>query len=95
MCVGFVGGEYGYEDDVWLCREARSQREALSHVKALSTATGALDVGVVEDELTGQLGLHEVHLGPQQSELGLLLYKYTDTCRRRLIIIIKAVKVNA
>ena len=34
----------------------------VSHVKALTAATGSLDVGVIEHKLTGQFVFHIVHL---------------------------------
>lgn len=52
-----------------------------SDAEALSAATRALDVGVVEDKLGGELGVHIVHLGAQQGELGLLLDEHTHACR--------------
>lgn len=53
---------------------------AASDVEAFSTAARALDVGVVKDELAGQLALHVVHLRSQQGQLGLLLYEHGHTC---------------
>lgn len=44
-----------------------------SYVEALSAATRALDVGIVEHKLAGQLSLHEVHLCAEERQLSLLL----------------------
>ena len=43
-------------------------------LKALTTTTSALDVGIVENKLTAQLLLLKVHLGAEQSELSLAVY---------------------
>lgn len=51
-----------------------------SHVEAFSAATRSLDVGIVEDKLVGELRLHKVHLGSQEGELSLLLYKHPHAC---------------
>ena len=41
--------------------------------EALAAAARAADVGVIEDELRGEFGLLEVHLGAEDGELGLLV----------------------
>ena len=54
---------------------------APSDAEALPAATRPLDVGVVEHELSRKLGVHEVHLGAQQGELGLLLDEHPHAWR--------------
>ena len=47
--------------------------DKLLYGEALAAAAGTADVGVVEDELRGELRLLEVHLGAEDRELGLLV----------------------
>lgn len=50
-----------------------------SDAEALSTATHSLNVGVVEDELAGQLRLHKVHLGSEKGQLSFFLDEHPHT----------------
>ena len=47
--------------------------DKLLYGEALAAAAGTADVGVVEDELRGELRLLEVHLSAEDGELGLLV----------------------
>lgn len=50
--------------------------------EALSTPTCALDIGVVENELASEFGLHVVHLCAQYGQLSLGVYEQPSTCRK-------------
>lgn len=75
----WVGLGFGWE--LYGCG-GRTEAPWCSYVEAFSTATCALDVGIVEDKFTGQLWLHKVHLSSQKCELSLLLYEHPDTCEK-------------
>lgn len=63
---------------------ARCDRRATcSNTEAFATATHPFDIGVIEDKLARQLGLHIVHLCSQQGELRLLLYEDSDPCSKQ------------
>ena len=46
--------------------------------EALATTASAFDVGVIEDELGGQLVLDKVHFSPKKRQLSLPIDEYLD-----------------
>lgn len=59
---------------------------SILETKRFTAATSAFDIGIVEDEFAIQLGLHVVHLGAQQRQLGLAVYVDPDPVLHHLLI---------
>lgn len=64
----------------------RTEAPWCSDVEALSAATCALYVWIVEDKFTGQLWLHKVHLSSQKGQLSFLLYEHPHTVLQHLLV---------